>query len=77
MTYREYARKNGHTNEWIENAVGGLFGADAEMFDPVDITSTHRTYDMGGYLLHSNNSCADTVELVDGEGDVLESWILE
>jgi len=30
MTYREYAKGNGHNDHEIKAMVGGLFGADAE-----------------------------------------------
>ena len=73
MTYQDYAMANGHSMEEIEEMVGTLFGADAEMEEIMGTCS----YAMGaGYNLNMDNSTYDTVDLMDGD-DVLESWNLE
>lgn len=79
MIYRDYAKQNVpiRSDEQIENAVDGLFGADAEMGEPVEITNTYTKYEINGYLFYSNNSSFDTVESVDGDGNVIESWNLD
>ena len=80
MTYRDYVKQNltNVTDEKIERQVGGLFGADTEMDDPIEHGDTYTKYDMGsGYMLYSNNSTFDTVELIDENSNVLESWFLE
>lgn len=75
-TYREYAKKNGHSDSEIEDMVDGLFGADAEM-GTVTCFEGYSQYDMGnGYLLNVNYSSFDTVIYVK-DGMVLESWDLE
>lgn len=78
MTFREYAKQNGHSDEWIENAVGCLFGADAEMGEPIGYEpGGHCVYRIGEYRLTQSGGC-DVVELMDWEtGDVLESWMLD
>lgn len=75
-TYREYAKNNGHSEEWIENSVDGLFGADVEM-EWIDADENSTTYSVGNYFLISNNSSFDIVESRDEDGIVLESWTLD
>jgi len=59
MTYKEYAQGLGHTPQQIEEVVGGLFGADAEM-NLMKETPTHREWDVGsGWRLFENFSAAD------------------
>lgn len=78
MTYREYAKKNGHSDNKIEERVGGLFGADAPMDKVLVQASTYTSYDMGnGYVLHSNYSSHDMAYLLDEDGNELESWRLD
>jgi hypothetical protein len=79
MKYRDYAKKNfpSRTDEEIENAVDGLFGADAELGDPIEYGDTYTKYNLNGYMLYSNNSTFDTVDSIDEEGVVLESWNLD
>ncbi len=71
LTYREYARRNGHTDEEIDNMVGGLFDPDSKMGKAVEKTDKYTAYNIDGYTLYSNNSTYDTVEFGD------ESWNLE
>jgi len=79
MNYRDYAKQNdpSRTDKEIDEAVGGLFGADAEMGEPVKYGETYTKYDVGEYVFYSNNSTFDTVELVDDDGTVIESWALD
>jgi len=77
MTYREYAKKNGHSDKQIENMVDGLFGADAEMRFIEEIEGGI-LYDMGnGYKLYAMNSTYDVCVLENGNGEEIESWNLE
>lgn len=71
-TYREYAKNNGLSDSQVEANVGSLFGADAEM----EMVSDN-TYKIGSYLLHTNPSAADVVELIDDDGEILENWTLD
>lgn len=79
MIYREYAKANnpGITDEKIEEMVGGLFGADAEMGEPIEVTNRYDLYRINGYLLYSNNSACDTVQIADAGSDVAEEWAVE
>jgi hypothetical protein len=79
MRYREYAKKNDptQTDAEIESAVGGLFGADAEIGEPIEYGETFTKYNVGGFMFYVNHSACDTVERVDENGDVIESWILD
>jgi hypothetical protein len=79
MKYREYAKMNnpGITAEQIEQQVGGLFGSDAEMGEPIEYGDTFTRYNIGSYILYSNHSTFDTVERIDEDGTVLESWCLD
>ncbi len=77
MKYRDYAKMNNPaiTEEEMENAVGGLFGVDAEMV-LIEHGATFEKYNVGGYMFYSNHSTFDMVESVDEDGVVLESWEL-
>ena len=76
-TYREYAKKNGHSDNEIEKMVDGLFGADAEMIFEKEIEGG-ALYDMGnGYKLYAMNSTYDVCALEDVDGVETESWDLE
>ena len=76
-TYREYAKKNGHSDEQIEEMVEGLFGADAQM-TLIKEEDTYQLYDMGNeWKLYSNNSTYDTCVLTDEEGNIVEEYSLE
>ena len=79
MKYRDYEKANhaGRTDAEIENAVDGLFGADAEMGDPIEQTSTYTKYNFGGYMFYCNHSTFDTVAHVDDDGTVIEEWSLD
>jgi hypothetical protein len=79
MKYRDYAKKNvpSRTDAEIESAVDGLFGADAEMGEPIEHNETFTKYNVGGYIFYANNSTFDTVESVDEDGNVIESWNLD
>jgi len=79
MKYRDYAKKNvpERTDAQIEEAVSGLFGADAEMGEPIEHSNTFELYLINGYYFYMNFSSCDTVETRDDDGNVLESWILD
>ena len=76
-TYMEYMKEDGMPEEKIRKMVDGLFGAEAEMRFKEE-QSDGISYDMGNYyILNCNNSACDTVDLIDEDGEVLESWMLE
>jgi hypothetical protein len=79
MRYREYAKQNvpSRTDAEIEAAVNGLFGADAEMGEPVEYGNTYTKYSVNGYMLTMNHSTVDTVDLVDNDGEIIETWSLD
>jgi hypothetical protein len=81
MKYSDYAKKNDptRTDSQIDEMVGGLFGADAEMGEPIEKTATYTKYEINGYYLYSNNSSFDTVEIGDDDDseNPLEQWNLE
>lgn len=79
MRYRDYAKMNvaSRTDAEIEKMVDGLFGADAEMGEPVEHGDTYTKYLINGYVFYANNSTFDTVESIDDEGSVVDSWSLE
>jgi len=77
ITYREYARSNGHNDKQIENMVDGLFGADTEMVFEKNCKGG-ALYNMGnGYKLYAMNSTYDVCVMEDDEGEEIESWNLE
>jgi hypothetical protein len=76
QNYKTYAEQNNHSESEIEKMVDGLFGVQAVM-NLIEKTETYNKYDMGNnYRLYTNNSSHDTVDLLDGNGDIIESWSL-
>ena len=72
-TYDYYSKKG---QEWIERNIEGLCG-NCEMIREPKYDDHSDAYICGDYVLHINHSASDTIESLDEDGSVIESWFLE